>query len=103
MTGKRHWTLISSHGAVLIEVARDPDLPVHELADRVGLTDRHAYRILVDLCDEGYLVRERVGARNHYRVDPNRPLRHPAVADHRVGELLLALARADDSTLAGGG
>ena len=102
MTGKRHWTLISSHGAVLIEVARDPDLPVREIAGRVGLTDRHAYRMLADLCDEGYLVRERVGARNHYRVDPNRPLRHPTIADHRVGELLVALATADGSRVTGG-
>jgi predicted DNA-binding transcriptional regulator YafY len=91
MAGKRAWTLISSHGAVLIEVARNPDLPVRELAGRVGLTDRHAYRMLADLCDEGYLVRERVGIRNHYRVDPKRPMRHPALADRRVGELLLAL------------
>jgi DNA-binding IclR family transcriptional regulator len=97
MTGKRHWTLISSHGAVLIAVARDPDLPVREIAGRVGLTDRHAYRMLADLCEEGYLVRERVGTRNRYRVDPNRPMRHATMADRRVGELLLALAGTERS------
>ena len=97
MTGKRPWTLISSHGAVLIEVARDPDLPVREIAGRVGLTDRHAYRMLADLCDEGYLVRERVGAKNHYRIDPSRAMRHPTLIDRRVGELLLALADTERS------
>jgi DNA-binding IclR family transcriptional regulator len=102
MTGKRHWTLISSHGAVLIEVARDPDLPVREIAGRVGLTDRHAYRMLADLCDEGYLVRERVGAKNHYRVDPKRPMRHPALADRQVGELLHALAGTMSAAGSGG-
>ena len=102
MTGKRHWTLISSHGAVLIEVARDPDLPVREIAGRVGVTDRHAYRMLADLCEEGYLVRERVGGRNRYRVDPDRPMRRAAVADRRVGELLLAFAGTGRSAGSGG-
>ena len=83
---------MSSHGAVLIEVARSPDLAVREIAGRVGLTDRHAYRVLNDLCAEGYVVRERVGAKNHYRVDPSRPMRRAGYGAHRVGELLHLLA-----------
>jgi DNA-binding MarR family transcriptional regulator len=102
MTGKRQWTLISSHGAVLIEVARDPDLAVREIAGRVGLTDRHAYRMLADLCDEGYLVRERVDGRSRYRVDLERRLRRPTMADRRVGELLLALTAPEPSGAGGG-
>ena len=86
-------------GAVLIEVAREPDLPVREIAGRVGLTDRHAYRMLADL-GRGLSRARAVGAKLHYRVDPKPPMGHPALADRRVGELLLALAGTERS---GGG
>jgi predicted ArsR family transcriptional regulator len=66
---------------------------VREIAERAGLTERQAHRVLADLVADGYLQRERVGRRNHYRVDHGRPMRHPSVSDRRVGELLEALSR----------
>ena len=89
---ERSWAFITSHGAVLIEVARASDSTVRELAERAGLTERQAHRVLTDLCEEGYLTRERVGRRNRYRVNESRPMRHRTVADHRIGELLGVLA-----------
>ena len=89
---ERTWAFISSHGAMLIEVARDPEATVRELAERAAITERQAHRVLADLVGEGYLVRERVGRRNRYSVNESQPLRHPTVADHRVRELLAALA-----------
>lgn len=85
---RRKWTFFSSHGVVLIEVARAPHATVREIAERAGLTERQAHRVLADLVEEGYVVRERVGRRNHYVVDESHPLRHPSVADRRVGDLL---------------
>jgi len=84
----RRWSFLTSHGVVLLEVARQPDLTIRELAERVGLTERQAHRVLADLADEGYLDRERVGRRNRYRVNRSRPMRHPTVATHRIDELL---------------
>jgi DNA-binding IclR family transcriptional regulator len=78
---------------MLVEVARTPDATVRELAERATLTERQAHRVLSDLVEEGYLVRERVGRRNHYRVNESRPMRHPSLASHRIGELLGVLAR----------
>jgi DNA-binding IclR family transcriptional regulator len=92
MAGKRRWTFLSSHGSLLVEVARDPDAIVRDLAERVGLTDRQTHRVLADLRNEGYLVGERVGSRIHYRIDTNRPLRHSTQAHRKVGELLAVLA-----------
>ena len=83
---------ISSHGLMLIEVARDPDATVRELAERAQLTERQAHRVLADLVEEGFLTRERIGRRNRYRVDKTAAMRHPRLQDHRVGELLDALA-----------
>jgi DNA-binding MarR family transcriptional regulator len=90
---KRQWTFLTSHGLVLLEVAREPDATVRELAERAGLTERQAHRVLADLEAEGYILRERVGRRNHYRINEHAPLRHPTNSEHDVGELLGPLAR----------
>jgi DNA-binding IclR family transcriptional regulator len=93
MTERPEWTFLTSHGSVLLEVAREPDATVREIAERAGLTERQAHRVLADLVAAGYLQRQRVGRRNRYRVDDALPLRHPSVAHRRVGELLSALSR----------
>jgi DNA-binding MarR family transcriptional regulator len=87
------WLFVTSHASVLIEVDRDPDLTVREIAERVGLTERQAHRVLADLVEDGYLTREKMGRRNRYHVNRSRPMRHPAVAEHEIGELLQALSR----------
>ena len=93
MVQRPSWTFLTSHGFVLLEVVQKPDATVREIADRVGLTERQAHRVLADLVEAGYVHRERVGRRNRYRVDESVPMRHPVVADRRVGELLGALRR----------
>lgn len=90
---ERRWTFLTSHGLVLVEVARGPDATVRELASRVGLTERQAHRVLADLEEGGFIVRQRVGRRNHYRVNEELPMRHPTNAHHDVGRLLAVLGR----------
>jgi len=85
------WAFLTSHGFVLLEVARAPDATVREIAAGVGLTERQAHRVLADLAEAGYISRQRVGRRNRYRVDEGRPMRHPSLREHRIGELLDAL------------
>ena len=89
---RRPWAFVTSHGVVLIDVSRHPDATVRQIAERAGLTERQAHRVLADLIAEGYVERERAGRRNHYRVNADRPMRHPTLVDHRVGELLAALS-----------
>ena len=93
MPERNGWTFLTSHGSVLLAVAREPDATVREIAERAGLTERQAHRVLADLVEAGYLQRQRVGRRNHYRVDDALPMRHPSVSDRRVGELIAALSR----------
>jgi DNA-binding Lrp family transcriptional regulator len=87
------WTFLTNHAHVLLLISRDPDIRVRELAERVGITERAAHRIVGDLVEAGYLSRARVGRRNHYVVHPERPLRHPIERAHHVGELLEVLGR----------
>ena len=87
-TPMRSWTVLTNHGRMLLLVARDPQARVRDLADAAGITERAAQSILGDLEQSGYLTRVRTGRRNSYVVHREQPFRHPAEADHDVGELL---------------
>ena len=91
MVTGRKWFFVTSHAVVLIQVAREPDATVREIADHAGLTERQTHRVLADLAEDGYIIRSRVGRRNTYRVDVRRPMRHPAVEGSLIGDLLDAL------------
>jgi predicted ArsR family transcriptional regulator len=82
------WTFVTSHTQVLLCIARDPSVRLRDVADTVGITERAAQRILSDLVEAGYVERERIGRRNHYKTNPNSPMRHTAQREHDIGELL---------------
>jgi DNA-binding IclR family transcriptional regulator len=82
------WTFLTNHAHALVCIARDPDVRLRDVAERVGVTERAAQRIVSERVDAGYLERLREGRRNSYRVRPDRPLRHPLEHGHRVGEIL---------------
>jgi DNA-binding IclR family transcriptional regulator len=64
------WDFMTAHGLALVEVRRNPDVTVRELALQLGLTERHVHRVLSDLAQAGYLRRHRIGRRNRYELDP---------------------------------
>jgi DNA-binding transcriptional ArsR family regulator len=84
----RPWTLLTSHGQVLVEIARNPQALMRELAAAVDLTQRATASIVADLEGAGYVTRQRIGRRNVYRVHLDRPFRHRAQAGLRVGPFL---------------
>lgn len=61
---------------------------MRDVAEAVGITERSTQTILADLLADGYLSKRRVGRRNVYRVNHRRPFRHPAEAEHKIGDLL---------------
>ena len=85
------WNFLTNYGHAVIFLSRHPDARLRDLAEAVGITERAAQRIVSELVDAGYLVRERVGRRNNYKVVPGTNLRHPLERDHEVGELVKAL------------
>jgi hypothetical protein len=87
------WTFLTNHALVLLCVAGDPQMRLRDIADCVGITERAAFRIVTDLEAAGYLTRFKEGARNHYEVHPEVPLRHPNIQDHAVGEILSVLLK----------
>lgn len=93
----RRWTFLTNHARVLLEVARNPNARLRDLADVAGITERAAQAIVTDLEAAGYLTRTRVGRRNHYTVDPTRRFRHPAEADHRIDGLLALFTHREEA------
>jgi len=89
------WTFLSNHSHVLLVIARDPEIRMREVAERVGITERAVQRIVAELVAGGYLERERTGRRNHYRVHSQLPLRH-AIEKHRNISHLLALVLSEE-------
>jgi predicted transcriptional regulator len=82
------WTFLTNHSHVLLCLARDPELRLRDVAERVGITERAVQRIVSELEEAGYITRSRNGRRNLYEVHPDRPLRHPIEAHRDVSALL---------------
>ena len=82
------WDFLTNHAHVLVCVARDPGIRLRDIAAAVGITERAAHRIVSELVDEGYVVRERQGRRNRYQVKAKLPLPHPLAEEREVGDLL---------------
>lgn len=72
-------------------LARKGDRPLREVALEVGITERAVQRIIADLEESGYLVRERVGRQNSYSLILDKALRHPIEANHTIGDVVRVL------------
>jgi DNA-binding transcriptional ArsR family regulator len=87
------WGFLTNHAHVLVCVAQDASVRLRDIAAAVGITERAAHRILSELVDEGYVIREKEGRRNRYSVVPELPLRNPLVQEREVGDLLELLVQ----------
>jgi len=93
-----NWTLLTGHGHVLVEIARNPQARIRDIAAAAGITERTAQAIVADLEAAGYITRTRTGRRTRYTVNPDSPFRHQAQEGLRVGpflDVLTDLADAD--------
>ncbi|NUR57708.1 MAG: MarR family transcriptional regulator [Catenulispora sp.] len=91
-TKRNAWTLLTSHGHVLVEIVKHPEARIRELSQVAGITERATAAIIADLETAGYVTRTRVGRRNRYTVNLDLPFRHAALRDLRVGPFLRLMA-----------
>jgi len=87
------WTLLSTHGLVLLSVADKPQATTREIAINLGMAERSVQRAVTDLDSAGYIKRKKVGRRNKYQVNSKKPLRSPIKQDKHVADLLTGLAK----------
>ena len=86
------WTFLTNHAQVMLCIARDPGIRLRDIADRVGITERSSYGIVLDLAEAGYIVKEKSGRRNRYQIQAHLPLPEPSSRERTVGEVLALLA-----------
>ncbi len=84
----RSWTFLTNHAQVLLCIAQNSDIRLRDVAQRVGITERAAQRIVMDLVEANFLERQRNGRRNRYAINASMQMRHAAQRGHPVGELL---------------
>jgi hypothetical protein len=84
------WSFITNHGLVLAAIAKHPRSTARELGDDVGITERTAHKIIIDLEQAGYITKTKVGRKNKYTIHPDMPMANDA-SDASIGELLVML------------
>jgi len=83
-----HWTFFSNYAHVLVCLAESPEATLREVAEKVGITERSAQRLISHLDKARILRREKHGRRNSYVIDTSAHLRHPLEEHCTVGEML---------------
>ncbi|HEV3473813.1 MAG TPA: helix-turn-helix domain-containing protein [Actinomycetota bacterium] len=91
------WSFFTNHARVLICIARDPGIRLRDLAATIDVTERSAYAIVTDLVNGGYVVKDKDGRRNRYRVEAQLPLPESIGRERTVGDVLGLLVDVDAS------
>src|ERR1051326_2136620 len=95
--GGGSWTLLTGHGHVLVEIARNPEARIRDISAAAGLTERTVQAIVADLEAAGYITRSRMGRRTRDTVRHDSQSRPPAQEGLRVGPFLAVLAAVDEN------
>ena len=94
---RKPWRFVTNHTQVLLCIARDGDARLRDVAEKVGITERAAQRIVADLVEAGFVERKKIGRRNHYSIDRGAKMRHPAQMGQEIGDLLDLLSSTDST------
>jgi hypothetical protein len=89
------WGFLTNHALVLLCIARDPGVRLRDIAVSVGITERSAFGIVSDLVAAGYVVKEKGGRRNRYRVQADLPVPESGDRSLAIGDLLAFLGGTD--------
>jgi DNA-binding IclR family transcriptional regulator len=90
------WSFLTNHARALLLIAHDPHARLRDIAGALGITERTAYGIVADLNEAGYVVKEKDGRRNRYRIQEHLPLRDAMSRERTIGEVLNLLLDAKE-------
>jgi hypothetical protein len=88
------WSFLTNHARVLVCIAHDPGVRLRDIAVTLEITERSAYGIVTELATAGYVVKERDGRRNRYRIEEHMPLPEKIGRERTIGEVLDVLVDA---------
>ena len=78
-----NWSFLTNHGRALLCIAHDPEIRLRDIAADLGITERHAYAVVTDLTDAGYIVKEREGPAIAIRYRTSCPCRNSPIVSRR--------------------
>jgi DNA-binding transcriptional ArsR family regulator len=82
------WSFLTNHARALVCIARDPGVRLREIAAVLDVTERRAFGIVTDLTEAGYVLKEKDGRRNRYRIQDHMALRATIGREPTIGEVL---------------
>lgn len=82
------WSFLTNHARVLVCIAHDPGVRLRDIAATVEITERRAFGIVNDLAEAGYVVKQKEGRRNRYRIQNHLPLPEAIGRERKIGEVL---------------
>jgi DNA-binding IclR family transcriptional regulator len=85
------WSFLTNHARALLCIAHDPGVRLRDIGATLGITERTAFGIVTDLTDAGYIVKNKDGNRNRYRIQHHLPLRGGVGQERTIGEVLQLL------------
>jgi predicted ArsR family transcriptional regulator len=85
------WSFLTNHAQVLLCIAKDPGIRLRDIGEAVGITERAAHRIVVELAAAGYVSRKRNGRRNQYTIQTHLPVPDSLAREQKIGDLLAIL------------
>lgn len=86
---------LTNHARALLLIAHDPETRLRDLAAALDVTERTAYGIVADLTEAGYVVKEKEGRRNRYRIQEDLLLPDSVTSERTIGEVLDLLVDAE--------
>ena len=82
------WSFLTNHARALVCIARDPGVRLRDIAATLGITERSAFGIVTELAEAGYVVKDKDGRRNRYRIQNHLPLPEAIGRERTIGEVL---------------
>jgi MarR family protein len=85
------WSFVSNHGRVLLFLADDPGVRLHDMANRLRITERSAHGIVTDLTAAGYISKHKDGRRDRYQIVAHQPFPEPITREKIFRDVLALL------------
>lgn len=90
--GESSAKFLTSHAAILLAIARNPDQTLRVMCREVGVTERRAAQIIRELREGSYIATERLGRRSRYTINHNRLLDDAFAREITVGAFIRAFS-----------
>ena len=81
-------SFLTNHSRALICIAGDAGVRLRDIAAALDITEGSAYAIVTDLVEAGYMVKDKDGRRNRYRIQAHLSLHESLCPERTVAEVL---------------